>query len=80
MGVAYASLINRAPSTCSIPEELCDQGEEDETLLHELVHATRFISGVLIERQWVEVTATAKKFYANMIEDDLSIREETANL
>jgi hypothetical protein len=67
-GVAYASGEKPGAVDVFYSEELCDKGQEDETLLHELVHAARMISGVIHQTPMGGGYGNSEEFYANMIE------------
>jgi len=66
-GVAYASHDKPGAVDVFYSDERCDEGEEDETLLHELVRATRVISGVHHQTLMGGGYFNSEEFLANTI-------------
>ena len=75
-GVYWASMDKPGAVDVFYSAERCEESDADGTLLHELVHAMRVLSGAHHQRKMGRGYHNSEEFYAND-RDDLSIRART---
>jgi len=81
-GACWGSLASKTAKSVDVffTARRFPDGDGDGALLHELVHATRIISGVFRYTELGGGLRQQRRILCQYDRDDLSIREETANL